>query len=528
VNPGPDPVGRLRGAASSITSSEGGRSALWLAALVCVVAPFYFLPAVRYSFPLGFAGLYALMAQKIAEARFALPLSIPDYGPGGIPFAYPPLGPYVMAAVTRLTGLPAFGYMRYAPPLFSLLALILAFLLFRRITKSDAASFVTVAVVGLSPTVFGYNVTAGGVVRGLAQLTTMGSLYALFRWLQDHPRTFPVWPGILLGLTILTHLTNALFLVLAVPVICTFKLRPRQGAVACAGIFIVGLVMAAPWWIHVLESFGPSVFLNAIQSHGTLTVWTRLPGRFAIDHMIDGMRSMYGPLPGLFILVVLGAVAAVIRRKWLLPVWFLLCLLALNEAERLTIFVGALLAAELLAEGFGRIPGERRVLVPATLAITALFDYGLADPVRDIVRTVPGISQETMSLSTWFHRNTPEDATFIALGPPAQSEWMPYLLQRMPLIGVWGSEWLGTYDTAAETGAQAENCYNAQDWNCVELLLAQRGLEPDYIVVFKPPGPSTLEDQMASRYPTAFQDAQAVVFSYSDPGQGGNGSWAVP
>jgi Dolichyl-phosphate-mannose-protein mannosyltransferase len=518
MNPEPDSMGTLRGRASSLTSSERGRSALWLALLVCVVAPFYFLPAVRYPFPLGFAGLYALMAQSIADARFALPLHIPYYGPGGIPFAYPPLGPYLMAAFTSLTRQSAFAYMRYAPPLFSLLAFLVTYLLFRRITKSDAASFVTIALVSLSPTVFGYNVTAGGVVRGLAQLVTMGCLYALFRWLQDQPASFPVWPGVLFGLTILTHLTNALFLVVAVPLICLFNLRLRKALDACARVFVVGLVVSAPWWIHVGGGFGPSVFLNAIQSHGTLDVLTRLSVSFVVERALDSLRSMYGLMPVLFTLVVLGLAAAVARRKWFLPVWFLLCLLALTEAERLTIFVGALLAAELLATAFRRLPGERWVMAPAALAIAVLLTYSLVNPVRDILRTVPGISQETMSLATWFHQETREDATFIALGPPPQSEWMPYLLQRTPLIGRWGSEWLGTYDTAAEVGDQAESCYNRQDWPCVEQLLVRAGLEPNYVIVFKPPGSATLEADMASRYPVAFQDSQAVVFIYADAG----------
>jgi hypothetical protein len=517
MKPGVDRIGSLRGMAASITASARGRSPLWLGALVCIVAPFYFLPAVRYPFPLGFAGLYALMAQEIAGARFALPLRIPYYGPGGIPFAYPPLAPYLMAGVTRLTGLPPFAYMRYASPLFSLLALVLAYLLFRKITKSDAASFLTVALVGLSPTVFGYNVTAGGVVRGLAQLVTLACLYALFRWLEDYPPSLPLWPGVLLGLTILTHLTNALFLVVAVPLTCVFSLSLRKAVDACAKVFLVALIVSAPWWLHVLESFGPSVFLNAIRSHGTLNVLTPLSIPFVIGHPIDSLRSMYGLMPVLFILVVLGVGAAIVRGKWFLPVWLLLSLLILNEAERLTIFVGALLAAEVLAAAFRQLPRRRRVMVPATLAIAALFIYSCANPVRDILRTVPGISQETISLATWFHQNTPDDATFIALGPPAQSEWMAYLLQRTPLIGRWGSEWLGTYDTAAQIGDRAESCYTAQDWPCVEQLLTAGGLEPNYIVVFKPPGPPSLEEEMVPRYPVAFQNTQAVVFIYRDP-----------
>ena len=75
-----------------------------------------------------------------------------------------------------------------------------------------------------------------------------------------------------------------------------------------------------------------------------------------------------------------------------------------------------------------------------------------------------------------------------------------------------------TYDTAARITDEAESCYSRQDQQCVERLLVQWGLEPDYIIVFNPPGPSSLQAEMAAHYPVAFQNSAAVVFLHSGAG----------
>ena len=65
---------------------------LIVALIACT--PLYLRDAFRYSVPMGYAGLFTQMAKQIADANFYLPIESPFYGPGGIPFAYPPFGMY--------------------------------------------------------------------------------------------------------------------------------------------------------------------------------------------------------------------------------------------------------------------------------------------------------------------------------------------------------------------------------------------------------------------------------------------------
>src|SRR5919108_4793779 len=69
---------------------------------VLLTAPIIFFQAFRYSYPLGYAGMFTLIAERIAEANFELPMSIPHYGPGSIPLTYPPLAMYVFALAIKM------------------------------------------------------------------------------------------------------------------------------------------------------------------------------------------------------------------------------------------------------------------------------------------------------------------------------------------------------------------------------------------------------------------------------------------
>src|SRR5437588_10136227 len=74
--------------------------------------------AVRWSLPGGYAGLYVLMSESIVHSHFLPPLRIGLYGPGGIPFAYPPLALYLMAFCIGILHVPVFDYLRFAPDVF--------------------------------------------------------------------------------------------------------------------------------------------------------------------------------------------------------------------------------------------------------------------------------------------------------------------------------------------------------------------------------------------------------------------------
>ena len=508
---------RLRGLGARFLPGNDREPWLTVFAMLCVAAPWYLFAAVKYPYPIGFGGLYALMASEILENHFSLPLHISYYGPGGLPFAYPPLASYVMAGAMAVTHISAMDYMRFAPPVFTLLSLVPTYFLFRKIAKSDTASVLAICLVGLSPVLFDYDVSAGGTVRGLAQLLTMGCLCCLFTWMEDRRSRSLVLTGVLLALTILTHLTNALFLAVALPTVCAFHMDARNAVRACGKIFFLGALVSAPWWIHLLLSFGPSLFTGALHSHSNMDALRRLQDPLDIPRMVKDLTYMFADTPILYYLVGMGAGLAILTRRWFLPTWFLLSLLGVSEGWRLTIFIGALLAGQ-FGEAALRSVTTRRI--PAILTIGILLLYNNAVPAHKISASAPVLSQETMDFAAWFRDNTPNDATFISLAAREDySEWMPYLLRRTPLVGHWGAEWRGDFYAQQRIVWASMDCYNRAKWACVKSLLAEHQYNPDYIILSLDGVQDALvhDMQIDKNLLLVYHNSQAYVFRTANP-----------
>lgn len=135
--------------------------------VVTICLPFWCVPLLRNSLPIGFAGLYAEMAKQIAASNFGLPASVPYYGGGEIPFAYPPLAMYVMAAAVYVLHVPLFVYLRLAPLAFVGVVTMATYLLARELMQSRTKAIIAAVLVGVSPDILYFELTAGGAVRAL-------------------------------------------------------------------------------------------------------------------------------------------------------------------------------------------------------------------------------------------------------------------------------------------------------------------------------------------------------------------------
>jgi len=102
----------------------------WLQLFVAaVVLPLYLINSFRFDTPVGYAGLFSLFSDALRQNNFIIPFNVPFYGPGGVPFAYPPLGFYLTAVLTKITKLSMFQYLRWAPPFLALIAFLAMYLL---------------------------------------------------------------------------------------------------------------------------------------------------------------------------------------------------------------------------------------------------------------------------------------------------------------------------------------------------------------------------------------------------------------
>jgi hypothetical protein len=306
----------------------------------------YVVYLLTHPYPALGGGLFLAMADAVAANGYALPARVPGYTPGGIPFAYPPLAFYLLAPLLD-AGVPALAIARVLPGVLVILALISTYLLGRAVLGSSRQAGLAAVIVASSPAVLTWHLSAGGVVRSFAFSLTVCGLYTGYRLFADG-RQRARWAtptGILFGLVVLTH---PLYPVLFGSGTLYFYLardRSLRGLAYGALVAFGGVVLASPWWLTVLSRHGLSVFARTAGS------------RLGIGRGLIWFPTNFGYLPATrllalwHVLVLLGGVYFLARRRYFLVGWFAFTALLYPE-PRFLLFIGAFLASAFLFEGF--------------------------------------------------------------------------------------------------------------------------------------------------------------------------------
>ena len=202
------------------------------------------------------------------------------------------------------------------------------------------------------------------------------------------------------------------------------------------------------------------------------------------------------------VLVLLGVLALLARRRYLLVGWFATTALVYPE-PRFLLFVGAFPASVFVFDVLvpalvGRIVDERdrsaartrtdagsagtggsqpatgrydidrdRLVVLAVLCVLALYGTGTAalyaanyEPIPDrpldrlLADPLPAhVDRADLQAMAWTRRNTPPEAAFVVAGDAA--EWFPFLAERTSLASPWGPEWLPPPDAKPRSNGTA-------------------------------------------------------------------------
>ncbi|HWQ45513.1 MAG TPA: glycosyltransferase family 39 protein, partial [Longilinea sp.] len=460
---------------------------VWFALLASI--PLLFTNAIKYDNPMGFAGLYTQMAEDIARVNFLLPLNTPFYGPGGIPFAYPPLGLYLMAVFLKL-GVPTWAYLRFAPPVFSLLALVPIYLLARRMLRSKFGGVVTLLLASSSSILYLLQTESGGVVRcvafglGLLAVYFFDRMVGSFRWRDA------VLSGVFFGLTVLSHVGYAFYFAfwfIAWVLTNPQKRKTWLGAVTAA---IVSLMVALPWIFLMVERYGISIFSTVSQSHGTFSI-IRLfqnPGSI-LPVLWESLACVYrSPIFLAFVLV--GLAFLLINKKFTLPLLLVLSVV-INQGERSIMLVCYFIIGYAVSNIYQlitskiRIPNKLTEKIISSLVIMGLFIPFYWLSFDTFTQQHPLLDQDMLDAGSYLQNNTSPQETYLSLytNDSQEDEWFPYLSHREPVIGIWGSEWLGTMDTQYDELAGLYDCISIQNLSCLNTWLESTDLHPDYILM---------------------------------------------
>ena len=488
-------------------------SSPWVEVLVfLVLAAIYLYNSASLTFPAGYAGLYALMSEGLTRQPLPLPSEIPYYGPGGIPFAYPPLGAYLAALFIGPLRVPLFDYLRWAPAIVTLLSMVALYFVGRQLLGDRLKALVAVVVASCAEITYVYHARASGMVRSLALLwALLGAYFALRafaqrrRWLATS-----LLAGLCLALAVMTHLAYAVFLGLAIPLMAIFAAPGRDAAErgkVLGVILLSGLILSAPWWGTALGRYGTVVFFKAAQTHGTLDLFEDSGGSplAALRLLLRGFVN-FGLLwwpTFLAALSLAGLAYAVANGRWLLPVWMLAVFVVLGEADRFEILLSGLLIGDLLVDisRMARGPALWRISVGTEKAGGLVFLAIVLVPIlvlgfRGIQWTEIALSGELVEASHWIAANVPPESRYLYVGENHDvGEWLPYLTRRTPGIGFWGAEWTGDYKRQVALEAEMSACAQAQQLSCVDRLISTIGADVQLLVV--PAGRSQLRRQIS-------------------------------
>ena len=466
------------------------RKLLPLLVTLALTAPVIFFQAFRYNFPLGYAGMFTLIAEKISQANFALPLNIPHYGPGGIDLVYPPFGMYIFALAIKL-GIPTWFYLRVVPAIFTLLALIPLYYFALELIESKVAAAIAIILIITQTAVYYTHVWSAGVVRALALGFCMAGLFFYVRSLREFSWRNLLFAGLFLGLTLTTHLLYVAFAVL-VGVACLISEWKPSRLLIALGILGVALVVAAPWLILILERHGLSALFMALSSHRNTDFFTSLREIVpAVQFITDNLAYVTGNW-GLMVLALPGFLWLLARRKFQLPLAFLLVLF-MGEASFYAQILAGIMAgafagevvrwtASKLAKRDDKQVSMLLSLLPALLILIGAM-WSITNGVSQIAQYQPEINQSSLEMASFVRGNTDPNATYLFVGRINEAEWFPYLLDRTPVFALWGSEWKGIYAEQLEALNALRECQLEKDWTCMEEIQVEHSVSPDLLIV---------------------------------------------
>lgn len=453
-----------------------------------LIAPVFFFQAFRQPFPLGYAGMFTQMAEQIAEANFALPTDTPHYGPGGIPFVYPPLAMYIFAFAIKL-GISTWAYLRFIPAVFSILALIPLYFLTLELIGSKTAALVGLILTASAPSVYYTHVWSAGVVRGLALVLCFAGLLFYLRALRQPGWRDFLFAGLCLGLLLTTHLLYTAFAALMGIIFLLSEWKSKRAAISL-GILLLALLTTSPWLGLVISRHGLESLLAASSSHRNTDFFALLfrDTGAALGFLADHLAFIAGNW-FLAVLALPGFILLLLQKKVQLPLAFLITLV-MGEASIFLPIPTALMAGYFAAWVLEKFNSREKTswalpsigfALLSILVLAAILASAVGN-ISEIARFEPEIDVYSIKMAQFVREETDPQLTYLYIGKINEAEWFPYLLERTPVFALWGSEWKGIYAEQLQILINLRNCQDQKEWNCIQELLTQNKTNPDLLI----------------------------------------------
>lgn len=464
------------------------------------------LPGVIAGFPINDGGMFLQMILDLKANGYSLPLAT-SYNFSSIPYAYPPLGFYLVAFLSQIFGVSPVHWLLWLPAFVSA-AIIPAFYWFAiKITDSSAKALIAAALYALIPGVSDWLIMGGGLTRAFGILFLIIGIGCVYSLLREGGRRRIVPSIFFCSLAVLSHPEVAIQAVGICFLFCLLYVKSLRGA-GYAFVLALGVgALTSLWWLNILRMHGVAPFVSAMQTGIRETL---------IASLFHTFFSLQGGLPILPVFGLVGIFVAIKQRNLLLVFGFFLpFIFDPRNAPAVAIYFLILLSVEgmmFLKDGYESRLNKllvRQTKIDRTLPailFSGLLLYlfvvsaGAAKRLGSLALTAD--DRETME---WVRNNTPPGSRFLLLtnngqiNPmvDARLEWFPALAERRSLNTIQGLEWtLGTqfYQYSLDLIA-LQAC---PDVECIHRRLAEEGFHADYILLMKKRASPTVLDSLQS------------------------------
>ena len=471
------------------------------------------IPVALADFPVNDGGLFVAMTRAIQDEGWGLPATLAWNGMD-LPFIYPPLGFYLAGGLEAVFDADLFGIFRWLPLASATLIVPAVFLLGRSLLRSDIGGLVAALAYALAPVSYVWMVQGGGVTRSPGLLLAVLTVWQIVNLVREPNRRGAIIVGLLAGVTALVHPGAAVFTALSGVLIWIFEGRTRPSFLHATAALAFAALVVAPWALVVISRHGLGA-ISGVPSNGPDPL-------AALLALFAGRVTGLPFLDPLAILGVALALQALLRRQWLLPIWFVFAL-ALSYQYAMIPFgllVGGL-AIDLATLGAAR--RDSSVTVPAgwipvvgTAALAAcLIIEGVASALTVLSPGTPvhALSPERRQANEWVAANLEADAIVAVIsdsewsGDP-DSEWFPLLTGRRSAATVQGSEWLGqaAFDAQVVVYRALQSCVRPASVSCVHEWLAEWPADYLYLPSGRLHGPNSSADCCADLRAALLED----------------------
>lgn len=508
------PVGTLRGISLAAN--------LPLVVIALIGGALRLVPVLLSDFPLNDGGLFLTMAEDLRANDFVLP-RYATYNDLPIPYAYPPLGFYLTALITSLTGISGVDVLRFVPALASLATIPVVYAIGRAVFRDDRMALATTAFFAVAPRSYEWLIGGGGITRAPAYFLALIAILIAIRMHSAPGRWKPLVAGVALGASALWHPEAGVFGAVSVVVTAAFMSADRWDALRkVVLVATTAFAIVLPWFVAIMVVHGPEPLVSARATGGSL-----LDGLL----VLAASRTIGGFLEIMGMAASVGLIVGIIRRSWLIPVWMIAIIVIDPRAGATYASVAAAMAVAFLVRDIGRVAsraGERnhsntrrtrqgRIVTGVAFAILAI-GVG-ADSVAsrlDPLSPLHVLSAAERQGMSWVASNTDADSSVLVVsGTPwfvdAEAEWFPVLAERHSVATVQGHEWLGgdSFDTQHQRADRLLRCAARTDGACIERWLRDAG-GADYLFLTRSPALASIDRECCLQLASLLSGSEVV------------------